>query len=54
MISLMLRVAQARSHCPVRALAMRSHRVLLFAGVGPVSPDLQGVPGLEVVCLGQH
>jgi glycosyltransferase involved in cell wall biosynthesis len=37
-----------------RALAGRGHRVLLFTGVGPVSADLQNVPGLEVVCLQQH
>lgn len=37
-----------------RALAGRGHQVLLFTGVGPVSPDLEGVAGLEVVCLGQQ
>jgi glycosyltransferase involved in cell wall biosynthesis len=37
-----------------RALAGRGHQVLLFAGVGPVSSDLEGIAGLDVVCLGQQ
>ncbi|ADW71148.1 glycosyltransferase family 4 protein [Granulicella tundricola] len=37
-----------------RALAGRGHQVMLFAGVGPVSPDLEGIEYLEVVCLGQQ
>jgi len=34
-------------------LAQRGFKVTYFSCVGPVAPQLQGVPGLEVVCLGQ-
>lgn len=34
-------------------LAARGLRVTYFSCVGPVSPRLQGVPGLEVICLDQ-
>lgn len=37
-----------------RGLAARGVRVTYFSCVGPVSPELRGVPNLEVVCLGQH
>lgn len=36
-----------------KGLAARGHDVILFAAVGPVADDLQGVPGLESVCLDQ-
>ena len=35
-------------------LAARGIPVTYFSCVGPVAPELQNVPGLEVVCLGQH
>lgn len=35
-------------------LAARGLRVTYFSCVGPVSPRLQGMPGLEVICLDQH
>lgn len=34
-------------------LARRGHKVTYFSCVGPVAPQLTGVPGLDVVCLGQ-
>lgn len=34
-------------------LAKRGRRVTLFSAVGPVAPQLIGLPNLEVVCLGQ-
>jgi glycosyltransferase involved in cell wall biosynthesis len=37
-----------------RALALRGHRVLVLAGVGPVDSSLEHVKGLAVECLGQH
>lgn len=37
-----------------KGLAARGHQVTLFSGVGPVSDDLQHVPGLSHVCLDQH
>jgi glycosyltransferase involved in cell wall biosynthesis len=36
-----------------RALAQRGHRVLLFAAVGPIDPDLLEIEGLSVCCLEQ-
>ncbi len=36
-----------------RALAERGNSVLCFAATGPISPDLQRVPGLEIQCLQQ-
>jgi glycosyltransferase involved in cell wall biosynthesis len=36
-----------------RGLATRGVPVTLFTCVGPVAPTVQGVPNLEVVCLGQ-
>lgn len=36
-----------------RALAARGHAVTLFTAVGPVSSDLQDVPGLRNICLNQ-
>jgi glycosyltransferase involved in cell wall biosynthesis len=35
-------------------LAARGFRVTYFSCVGPVAPRLHRVPGLDVVCLGQH
>lgn len=35
-------------------LAARGVPVTFFSCVGPVAPELRGVPNLEVVCLGQH
>ena len=37
-----------------RGLAARSVRVTLLTCVGPVAPELRGVPDLEVICLGQE
>ncbi len=37
-----------------RGLAERGERVTLFTAVGPVAPEIAGVPGLDVICLGQH
>ena len=37
-----------------RGLAAQGFEVTLFAAVGPIAPEIQGVPGLEVICLGQH
>lgn len=34
-------------------LAALGHRVTLFAACGPVSAELEDVPNLEVICLGQ-
>lgn len=34
-------------------LARRGHRVTYFSCVGPVAPQLQDVPGLDIVCLDQ-
>jgi glycosyltransferase involved in cell wall biosynthesis len=35
-----------------RGLAARGHRVVLFTAFGPVDESISGVPGLEVICLG--
>ena len=35
-------------------LAAQGVPVTLFAAVGPVAPEIQNVPGLDVICLGQH
>ena len=37
-----------------RGLAAQGVEVTLFAAVGPVAPEIQNVPGLEVICLGQR
>jgi glycosyltransferase involved in cell wall biosynthesis len=37
-----------------RGLAARSCRVTLLTCVGPVAPELMGVPNLEVICLEQE
>ena len=37
-----------------RGLAAQGVAVTLFAAVGPIAPEIQNVPGLEVICLGQH
>ena len=37
-----------------RALAVRGHRVVVMAGVGPVDASLTNVENLSVECLGQH
>jgi glycosyltransferase involved in cell wall biosynthesis len=37
-----------------RALAVRGHRVVVMAGVGPVDASLTNVDNLSVECLGQH
>jgi glycosyltransferase involved in cell wall biosynthesis len=37
-----------------RGLAAQGDDVTLFAAVGPVAPEIQNVPGLEVVCLNQR
>lgn len=36
-----------------RGLRSLGHRVIVFAGRGPVSPELSEIPGLEVICLEQ-
>ena len=37
-----------------RGLAAQGVPVTLFTAVGPVAPELVGVPNLEVICLGQR
>ncbi len=37
-----------------RGLAAQGEEVTFFAAVGPVAPEIQNVPGLEVICLGQR
>ncbi len=37
-----------------RGLAAQGVAVTLFTAVGPVAPELENVPGLEVICLGQR
>lgn len=37
-----------------RGLAARGFHVTYFSCVGPVAAQLQGVPGLDIICLDQH
>ena len=37
-----------------RGLAAKGESVTLFTAVGPIAPEIQGVPNLEVICLGQR
>jgi len=36
-----------------RGLRALGHRVIVFAGRGPVDAELANIPGIEIVCLGQ-
>ena len=36
-----------------QGLAVRGHQVTALCGAGPVLPELQNIPNLEIICLGQ-
>jgi glycosyltransferase involved in cell wall biosynthesis len=46
--------SSAVAHASAKGLALEGVPVTLLTAVAPVAESLQGVPGLEVVCLGQQ